>query len=196
MIAAAQDAGGEADAGPHYDRAKATFVTLLDQDHAISSLYRLQNVPMGVWIDEKGFLVRPPEVAYSRSVSLLQIKVDGDRYVAALRDWAINGEKSPFAMTPAQIAQKVGPRSKDEERAEASFKLAVHLQKGGKGGVARKHFAEAQRLAPDNWNYHRQDWHFIPGASGVRWLKKYNELKGREYYPKLELPPAPAKKDG
>ncbi len=59
LIAAAQDTGGEPAAGKWYDAAKATFTTLVDVQHTISSAYQFVNVPMGVWIDERGRVVRP-----------------------------------------------------------------------------------------------------------------------------------------
>ena len=56
LIAAAQDTAGEAAAGKFYDRAKATFTTLIDKQHTVSTLYGMVNVPMGVWIDEEGHM--------------------------------------------------------------------------------------------------------------------------------------------
>ncbi len=47
IIAAAQDTGGEAAAGQWYDRAKATYTTLVDVKHAVSSAFQFINVPMG-----------------------------------------------------------------------------------------------------------------------------------------------------
>ena len=52
------------------------------------------------------------------------------------------------------------------------------------------HWREAQRLAPDDWNYHRQAWSFTPDKAISNWLKKFGELKGKDYYPPLELPSA------
>ena len=70
IISAAQDSGGEAAAGPWFDRAHATFTQIVDETHLISSLYNMVNVPTGVWINEKGIIVRPPETAYSSNVEL------------------------------------------------------------------------------------------------------------------------------
>ena len=39
------------------------------------------NVPIGVWIDEQGRIVRPNEVAYSKNIALFSIKVPGNDYV-------------------------------------------------------------------------------------------------------------------
>lgn len=52
IVAVAEDTAGEAAAGPWYDKAMATYTTLIDRDHVVSSLYHMVNVPTGVWIDE------------------------------------------------------------------------------------------------------------------------------------------------
>ena len=69
IVAVAEDTAGEAAAGEWYDKAKATYTTLIDRDHVVSSLYHMVNVPTGVWIDEQGKIVRPSEVAYSRDMA-------------------------------------------------------------------------------------------------------------------------------
>lgn len=52
IVAAAQDTGGEAAAGRWYDQAQATYTTLVETRHSVSSAYQFINVPMGVQIDE------------------------------------------------------------------------------------------------------------------------------------------------
>lgn len=151
------------------------------------------NVPMGVWIDEKGRIVRPPEPAYSRDVALLSIKVEGSRYVAALRDWVANGEKSPHVLTAARLRERLAPRPAAHDLADAHFKLGVHFHAAGKTDLAGKHWKEAQRLHPDSWNFHRQDWSFTPNAS-KNWLEKFRASGDKPYYPPLELPAVPGKK--
>ena len=41
-----------------------TLPVLLDQQHLLSELYAISNVPTVVWIDEKGTIVRPNELAF------------------------------------------------------------------------------------------------------------------------------------
>ena len=86
-------------AGKFYDAAAATFATLIDVGHTVSSLYNMTNVPTGVWIDEQGVIVRPNEVAYSRNVDFRNgaIAVNGDDYVAAL---PIGSSTGPRAVMP------------------------------------------------------------------------------------------------
>jgi hypothetical protein len=188
ILAVAQDTGGEAAAGKFYDGAKVSFPALIDTQHVVSSLYHMVNVPMGVWIDEQGRIVRPPEVAYSRKVQFLTIKVDGDRYAAGLRDWVEKGDKSRYVLQPSALKEKLGPRKAAEDLADANFKLGVYFHQQGNKELAKKYWQEAQRLNPDSWNYHRQDWSFTPAEAMTKWMAKFKALGGKEYYPPLEIP--------
>jgi hypothetical protein len=192
IIAAAQDSGGEAAAGQWYDRAKATFTTLVDVQHTVSSTFQLINVPMGVWIDERGRVVRPAEPAWTNNSELKigtkSIVTEGEKYVAALRDWVANGDKSSFVLTDEDFEKRMKPRSANEMEADASFKLAVWFHQSGRNDLAGKYFAQAQKLNPDDWNYHRQDWSFTPDQAGKKWLEKFNTLD-EPYYPKLDIAP-------
>ena len=98
IVAAAQDVGGEAAAGRWYDAAGATFTQLVDTKHTVSSVFQFINVPMGVWIDESGRVVRPAEPAWAASRTDVYggkpLETEGELYVAALRDWVANGDKS------------------------------------------------------------------------------------------------------
>ena len=63
------------------------FTALVDPHHTVSSLYQMVNVPTGVWIDESGNIVRPPEVAYSKQQTVLGREIGDDRYALGVRDW-------------------------------------------------------------------------------------------------------------
>jgi hypothetical protein len=49
---------------PWITAAKPTYTKLIDEQHAVSKLYNMVNVPTGVWINEEGKIVRPNEVAF------------------------------------------------------------------------------------------------------------------------------------
>lgn len=189
IVAAAQDTGGKEAAAPFYERADATFTTLIDAEHLVSRLYNMVNVPTGVWIDEAGRIVRPNEVAYSKDVAFMQIKAEGDAYVAALRDWVEKGPESEFVMTPEEIRERMGPRSSAEALAEAHFQMGVWFHEQGEGEKEADHFAKAQALRPESWNYHRQQWSFTPKEAMKHWMKKYQGLGDQPYYDPLELAP-------
>jgi hypothetical protein len=190
IIAAAQDTGGEAAAGQWYDRANATFTALVDTQHAVSSAYQFINVPMGIWVDGKGRVVRPAEPAWTTDQVMKippdkSIRTEGEAYVAAIRDWVQNGERSRFALSDEEFARRVKPRSPAEMEADASFKLAVWFHENGNDALAARHWQRAQELNPDDWNYHRQEWSFGKDA-GKKWMEKFQKLD-KPYYPPLDL---------
>jgi hypothetical protein len=162
----------------------------VDAQHAVSSAYQFINVPTGIWIDEKGRVVRAAEPAWTTDQTLKvtaekNIQTQGTAYVEALRDWVQNGEQSRYALSDEEFARRVKPRTPAEMEADASFKLAVYFHENGKDELAAKYWAHAQELNPDDWNYHRQEWSFGQDA-GKKWMDKFLKLD-KPYYPTLDL---------
>lgn len=192
LLSFAQDSGGEEAAGKFYDSAKATFTTVIDERHLISTLFNLTNVPSGVWINEEGIIVRPPETAYSKRTELTldgkTLSSEGDKYVAALKDWVAKGDESVYVMSKDEVTGKLAPRTQEQATAEAYFQLATHYQLAGDMESAEKYWAKSQELRPESWNYHRQDWSFTPKEAGANWMTKFRSLGDAEYYPALDLP--------
>lgn len=114
------------------------------------------------------------------------ILTEGEKYVAALRDWVEKGDRSQYALSDEAFAARVTLRSPAEMEADASFKLAVWFQQAGKPDRAAIYFERAQRLNPNDWNYHRQQWSFDGQASGQKFREKVQKLE-TPYYPTLEL---------
>ena len=166
IVCCAQDTGGESAAGKWYDSAGATFTTLIDVQHSMSSAYHSINVPTAVWIDERGRVVRPAEPAWTTDQTMnlggRRIAIEGVAYLAGLRDWVRKGEHSRYVLSDEEFRRRVQPRSASQLQAEASFKLAVWFHLNGKHDLAYKHWQEAQKLDPEEWNYHRQEWSFTP----------------------------------
>ena len=190
LIAAAQDTGGAAAADKWYEAAKATYTSLIDTQHTISTAYQFINVPMGIWIDERGRVVRPAEPAWTRDnelkIGAKSIVTQGEPYIAALGDWVEKGEQSSYVLPDDEFARRVKPRSDAEMEADASFKLAVWFHNAGQRELAAKYFARAEKLNPDDWNYHRQDWSFTPDEAGKKWMEKFQALD-KPYYAPLEI---------
>jgi hypothetical protein len=190
IVAAAQDTGGEPAAGSFYDAAQASFTTLVDPTHAVSTAFHLVNVPMGIWIDEGGRIVRPPEPAWTSTRTTLYggkpLTTEGDIYVGALRDWVLNGDRSRSVMSDDEYSRRVTPRSAAEMEADATFKLAVYFHQHGDRMRAARYFRRAQQLNPGDWNYHRQEWSFSPADASQRWLDRFRTIDG-PYYPTLRL---------
>ena len=166
-------------------------------EHSVSTAYQFINVPMGIWIDEHGRVVRPAEPAWTTDSTLKigpkSIVTEGTLYLTALRDWVAKGDKSEYAISDEEFARRVKPRSAAEMEADASFKLAVYFHEKGEPAARREIFRAARSSStPDDWNYHRQDWSFTPQEAGKKWLDKFNKLD-QPYYPKLEIQPPPKK---
>ena len=213
IVSVALDTGGAQAARPWIEAAQPTFVCLIDQAHVVDELFGIVNVPSGVWIDEEGMIVRPPETAYPRRPSFLdrelpvgatpdeitrimevkKLRVEADAYIAALRDWAAHGAESRFALAPAEVVGRSRPRSVAEATAAAHFELGQYLHRSGHSDDAVDHFRAAYRLQPDNWTYKRQAWSLLaPGQSpmdvyGSDWLADVRKLGAENYYPRLEL---------
>jgi hypothetical protein len=214
IVTVALDTGGEQAAGPWIDLAKAEHPVLIDEAHLLDELLGVVNVPSGVWIDEQGTIVRPPEPAFPgrvviaelglpegappRIVEMLseaaRIKVEPERYVAALRDWVEKGAESRFALAPDEVVARSRPRPPEVSQAAASFELGQHLHRGGEAEDAVRWFREAHRLQPDNWTYKRQAWEFVdPILQGPSeqyegdWLSDVRAIGAERYYPPVDL---------
>jgi tetratricopeptide (TPR) repeat protein len=165
-------------ARPWIEAASPTHPSLIDSHHRIDELLGVSNVPMAVWIDESGTLVRPAEGASIQPSPLAALEITdemperlqavlrefkqmpqtAEAYRAAIVDWARNGAASRFAMTPEQVIDASQPRSFDHSRAAACFELGVAAESRGDHTAAVEWWKEAHRLFPDNWTYKRQAW--------------------------------------
>jgi tetratricopeptide (TPR) repeat protein len=190
IISIAQDTGGAKDAAPWITAAKPEYTALIDDKHLVTQLYNMVNVPTAVWINEKGMIVRPNEVAYVDNRYKAMHGVDAGPYLDAIRDWVANGDRSPFVMNEQAVKERLKPPSPERATADAEFGLAEYLHKNGKGEDAIAHFKEAQRLDPDNWNYKRQAWALSDAEKnyGTSFMKEVQKLNGKPYYAPRKLP--------
>jgi hypothetical protein len=217
VVTVALDTGGVEAAGPWIDAASPEHPSLIDRAHLLGELLGVVNVPTGVWIDEEGVLVRPPEVAHpGRSVlrdmfaehgipkdgpaylletlaEVGRIQVRPERYGAALRDWAANGADSRFALDPDEVVARSRPRPPEHSQAAAHFELGQHLHRAGDVDGAREHFRSAHRLDGDNWTYRRQAWSFEDPLQGPTehydsdWVADVRRSGPESYYPLPDL---------
>jgi tetratricopeptide (TPR) repeat protein len=217
VVTVALDTGGAEAAGQFIDAAAPEHPSLIDAEHRVDELLGIDNVPMGVWIDEDGILVRPPETAHPgtsvlrdmmrgqkipedappRILGMLaetaKIQVKPERYAEALRDWAANGADSRYALSPEEVVERSRPRPPELSEAAAHFALGQHLHRAGDVDAARAHFREAHRLDPDNWTYRRQAWSFEDPLQGPTehydsdWLSDIKKSGAENYYPLPDL---------
>jgi hypothetical protein len=213
IVTVALDTGGVAAAGPWIERARPTHPSLIDQAHGLDELFGIVNVPSGVWIDQRGTLVRPPETAYprrpgfldrearpddpphvrQRTLELKKLRIDAETYVRALRDWVDHGADSRYALAPDEVVRRGGTRTPEAATAAAHFELGQHLHRQGQAEAAVPHFRAAHRLQPENWTYKRQAWSFVDPTQGPTdvyegdWLSDVLKSGAENYYPALEM---------
>jgi hypothetical protein len=197
IVSVAQDTGGVKAAGPWVEKAKAEYTVLIDTKHEVTRLFDMVNVPTAVWVDEKGRIARPNEVAYADNRLKALHGQDAGPYLKGLRDWVADGDRSPFVLTDAEWKERLKPQTAEHGLAAAEFVLAEHLHRAGHAADAIPHYKEAQRLNPDNWNYKRQAW-ALGNADrdyGTNFLKEVQKLNGKPYYAPRLLPDPKEKKN-
>lgn len=214
VVTVALDLKGVVSAGRWIEAASATHPSLIDQAHQVDDLFGIVNVPAGVWIDEEGMIVRPPEPAFPARPGFLadrplpdgidayraevlrearRIRIEPEKYVSGLRDWVENGKQSRFALTPEEVVRRSGERDTDRSLAAAHFELAQHLWRSGREAEAVPHFRAARRLQPGNWTYKRQAWvlaHRFQAPSDLfegDWLSDVRAIGAENYYPPLDM---------
>jgi hypothetical protein len=209
IVTVALDAAGVTAAGPWIAKAAPRHPSLIDRGHVTDALFGIVNVPTGVWIDESGAIVRPPETAHpwrpaykdravptdatpeqrERIEVVRALNVENDRYVGALRDWVANGARSRFALSPDEVLRRSRPRPMPEATAAAHFALGQALHDAGERDAATRHFREAHRLQPTNWTYRRDAWSLsTPEEYGTSWMDEVKKEGVESYYPRLEMP--------
>jgi hypothetical protein len=153
------------------------------------------NVPSGVWIDEQGFIVRPAETAYSKGGQLLGKQLGDPRYAQGVRDWVKNGKNSKWILSKEQLKKKLALKSPKKQLAEAHFRMGIHFHNKKDKARAKKHWIEAQKLHPDNWNFHRQAWLYEGLGGQMKFIQKVRKLGDKQYYEPLDAPRAKDKSE-
>ena len=158
LVTVGLDTLGDAGCRAFIEAARPTHPSLLDRHHVLAELFGVINIPSSVWIDEKGMIVRPAEVAPAppqpttgprlamspdapqRFVEIMaeaaKIRRDTEAYHAALRDWVANGADSRFALSPDEVIDRSRPRDADKARGHAHFQLASQLEMDGHHAAA------------------------------------------------------------
>jgi len=213
VVTVALDLKGVETAGRWIEAAAPAHPSLIDQAHVVDEVLGVVNVPNGVWIDERGVIVRPAEPAFPKRAAFLErpmppdldpylaevrqearrIRTQPDLYTAALRDWVELGPASRYALTPEEVLRRSGERGRDRSEAAAHFELAQHLWRAGQEQEAVPHFRAARRLQPANWTYKRQAWVLANRFQAPTellegdWLSDVREIGAENYYPRLDM---------
>jgi hypothetical protein len=122
-------------------------------------------VPAG-FRDGRPALGRAPNAPAPPAEALDQDRVlssgqDRATYAGRLRDWALRGARSSYALPPEDVVARSQPRSAAASEAAAHFELAEHLWRVGRRELALAHFRASHRLQPHNWTYKRQAWSLV-----------------------------------
>jgi len=213
VVTVALDLRGVETAGRWIEAASPRHPSLIDRAHVVDELLGVVNVPSGLWIDERGTIVRPAEPAFPGRPAFLgarppadldpyqaevlrearRIRVEPERYVAALRAWVELGGESRFALAPDEVLRRSGERGRERSTAAAHFELAQHLWLAGRRDEAVPHFRQARRLQPDNWTYKRQAWVLANRYQAPSdlfegdWLSDVRAIGAERYYPPLDM---------
>jgi len=151
VITVALDKSAE-DARPWIEKAQPTHPTLIDTRHVLADLYNIVNVPTILWIDERGRIVRPNDVAFGTDTFKHITGLEAARHLGALRAW-VRGEAP--AMT-AEAARRLQPLpTPADQQARAEFGLGQWLWTAGRREAAERHFLRAGELAPHDFTIRR-----------------------------------------
>ena len=159
IVTVALDTAGTEAVRPWIEAANPDHPSLIDQAHILDELLGVVNVPNGVWIDEQGMIVRPPEPAYPRRptsfrrhdsasqdlvegelspqqrrareirAEVRKIRIEPEAYIAALRAWVANGAASRYALAPDEVTRRSHARPPEVAEAAASFELGQYLHR-------------------------------------------------------------------
>lgn len=151
MITVALDKSAE-DARPWIEKAQPTHSALIDTRHALADLYNIVNVPTILWIDERGLIVRPNDVAFGTDTFKHITGLEAARHLGALRAW-VRGEAPAMS---AAVARRLQPLpTPADQQARAEFGLGQWLWAAARREAAERHFVRAGELAPHDFTIRR-----------------------------------------
>jgi hypothetical protein len=151
VITVALDRSAE-DARPWIEAARPTHPALIDTRHRLADLYHMVNVPTVVWIDERGRIARPNDVAFGTDTFRHLTGLESAKHLAALRAW-VRGEQP--GLPEAQVRARLSLPTPGDQEARAEFGLGAWLYTEGRPAAAARHFVRAGELAPHHFTIRR-----------------------------------------
>src|SRR5271169_5034789 len=130
VVTVGLEMGGADVLRPYVDDARPEHPSLVDENHEMDARFGVTNIPSAIWIDERGTIVRPPELCTPPPVTqpdapgnrqpegprelataVPQLVADGlrarsedqQRYANRIRDWARLGEQSHYALAADEV---------------------------------------------------------------------------------------------
>jgi hypothetical protein len=150
-ITVALDKSAE-DARPWIEKAQPTHPTLIDTRHVLADLYNVVNVPTIFWIDERGRIVRPNDVAFGADTFKHITGLESARHLGALRAWVTG---TAPALTAEEVRRHQPLPSAADQQARAEFGLGQWLWAQGRTAAAERHFVRGGELAPHDFTIRR-----------------------------------------
>jgi glutathione peroxidase-family protein len=188
------------------ERSAPTYTCLVDQEHLVADLYGMNNVPVAVWINEEGRIVRPAEPAGAtdnhrqldpQTFELPDSEVERlasnrRRYWDAVRDWVRHGDASKFALSPEEVRATIKRPDANDVTAAVHARVGRYLFDRGDTDSAKAHLREAVKLCPAKWNYRRQSMVLDPEMvgelnAGSDFFEAVAALGSQPYYDKLAM---------
>src|SRR5437870_13672446 len=103
------------------------------------------NVPTIVWIDARGRIVRPNDVAFGTDTFKHITGLEAAKHLGALRAW-VRGEAAPLSEGRTRELQALPPEAHQQARAE--LRLGQWLFERGRAEAAARHSEPAGERAP------------------------------------------------
>jgi hypothetical protein len=110
------------------------------------------NVPTVVWIDERGRIVRPNDVAFGTDTFRHITGIEAAKHLGLLRAWV--GDDVPV-LPEARVRALQSLPTPTDQLARAEFALGQWLVERGRHEAATRHFVRAGELAPHDFTIRR-----------------------------------------
>jgi hypothetical protein len=144
--------GSADDARPWIEAARPSHPSLIDTAHVTADLFNIVNVPTVVWIDERGRIVRPNDVAFGTDTFKHITGITAAKSLAAVRAWVRGESETP---RPDEVRALQSLPTADDQRARTEFALGDWLFRQGRFPSAARHFVRAGELAPHDFTIRR-----------------------------------------
>jgi hypothetical protein len=151
VVAVALDKTAD-DARPWVEAARPTYPALIDTRHVLADLYNVVNVPTIFWIDERGRIVRPNDVAFGSDTFKHLTGLSSARHLDALRAW-VRAEGA--ALSAEEVRRHQPLPTEADQQARAEFGLGQWLWTQGRVAAAERHFVRGGELAPHDFTIRR-----------------------------------------
>ena len=167
MVVIASDIQGPDAAIPWIEKAGGKFRALIDRDNVVGKAYQLKYVPVGIFVDEDGRLVRP----------VGSVNIEDDALRSELGEWVTTGAIPNEWVASAGDTFPAGDTTGEEREAEARFQLSRILLESGKRSAAIEELKRAFELDRENWIIRKQLWAlenpevFYDGKVDYAWQK-------------------------